>query len=390
MNALMDKVELRHGAVLPNRIALAPMQTHSGLPGGYASDDTIDYYKARSKAAGLLITEFHYVSENGGPCYTPGYPEQLGIWSDAHIDGARRIAEALKKDGNKAVLQIHHGGRLAVGRYLQGKDVVGPSDINRHYPVRALTEQEIDDIIADFGRAVRRAAEAGFDGVEIHGANHYLIQQFFSKNTNHRTDKWGGSLENRLAFPLAVVDEVMRAAKKYAKKDFIIGYRMCPEEIHNEGVGFTWHESIELAKKVAEKGADYVHLSLWDGYASKPSDSEKSYGQLFREAIDPKTRLVVVGGVFSEAQARDAVEHHGDIVAVGRGTLVEPEFAFKIQNGRGGEIASRVDRRTFASLHWTPGLREEFTVTGSNGLPPVPGAEEIMDLHTGIFDRVKK
>ncbi|MGV7303376.1 oxidoreductase, partial [Mycobacterium kansasii] len=84
------------------------------------SDDTIQYYSARSQAAGMLITEFHYVSENGGPAYVPGYPEQLGAYSDAHLEGLRKTAQALKKDGNKAILQIHHAGRAAVGRHVNG------------------------------------------------------------------------------------------------------------------------------------------------------------------------------------------------------------------------------------------------------------------------------
>ena len=207
---LTDTITFRRGLTIPNRIALAPMQSQSALEGGYASNDTIRYYNHRSKAAGLLITEFHYVSESGGPAYMPGYPSQMGIYSDVHLEGAKKIAQALKKDGNKAVMQIHHGGRMAIGRFINHQDVVAPSDLPRKFPVRALTESEIEEIIADFGHATKRAIEAGFDGVEIHGANHYLLQQFFSVLTNHRTDKWGGSLENRMRFPLAVVREVKR------------------------------------------------------------------------------------------------------------------------------------------------------------------------------------
>ncbi len=177
-NQLTDKVVLRHGAVLNNRMAMSPMQTHSGKRDGFVSDDTLRYYNARSKAAGLLITEFHYVSPNGGPAYVPGYPEQLGAYSDEHLDGLRQVAQALKKDGNKAILQIHHGGRAAIGQAVSGQDVVAPSQVDfsfLDYPIRELTADEIDDIIKDFGKATRRAIKAGFDGVEIHGANHYLI-----------------------------------------------------------------------------------------------------------------------------------------------------------------------------------------------------------------------
>lgn len=260
-----DTVTLRHGAQLTSRIAMAPMQTHSGKRGGFVSEDTIRYYEARSQAASLLISEFHYVSENGGPAYVPGYPEQLGAYSDEHLEGLTRLAQTLKKDGNKAVLQIHHGGRAAVGRAVSGEDVVAPSAIDfsfLDYPVRELTHEEILEIIADFGRATKRAIQAGFDGVEIHGANHYLIQQFFSSLSNHRTDEWGGSLEKRMAFPLAVVKEVKRVVAEAGPENFIIGYRISPEEIHGDGIGYTYKESIQLIAQVVKQELDYIHLSL--------------------------------------------------------------------------------------------------------------------------------
>ena len=262
---LTDTLTLRHGAQLTSRIAMAPMQTHSGKRGGFVTEDTIRYYQARSQAAGLLISEFHYVSENGGPAYVPGYPEQLGAYSDEHLEGLTRLAQALKKDGNKAVLQIHHGGRAAVGRAVSGEEVVAPSAIDftfLDYPVRELTHEEILDIIADFGRATKRAIQAGFDGVEIHGANHYLIQQFFSTLSNHRTDDWGGSLEKRMAFPLAVVKEVKRVVAEEGPKDFIIGYRISPEEINGDDISYTYNESTQLIAQVVKQELDYIHVVL--------------------------------------------------------------------------------------------------------------------------------
>ena len=386
---LTEPVTLRHGAVIPNRIAMAPMQTSSGLRDGYASDETIDYYAARSQAAGLLISEFHYVSENGGPCYHPGYPEQLAAYSDTHIDSLRRLATALKKDGNKAVLQIHHGGYQAVGRAISGEDVLAVSGGDYpflRYPVREMTEAEIEDIIADFGRAAARAIKAGFDGVEIHGANHYLLQQFFSATSNRRTDRWGGSLEARMRFPLAVVDEVMRVVKEEAPADFIVGYRISPDEIHGEQVGYTYRESTRLVAEIVKRELDYIHLSLWDGYASGPAGADEAYAALFRRVLDDETKLIVVGNVFSEEAAADAVAGYGDLIAVGRGTLVDPQFAAKVMAGRGDEIRHEITPDALDDVAWTSGLFEAFTRADAMGLPPLPGGESIRHLHTGRYD----
>lgn len=393
IHQLTDTLTLRHGAILPNRMVLSPMQTHSGKRNGFASEDTIAYYSARSQAAGMLITEFHYVSKNGGPCYTPGYPEQLAAYSDEHIESLRQIAQALKKDGNKAILQIHHGGRAAIGQAVSGSPAVAPSQMHfdfLDYPVRELTDEEILEIIADFGRATKRAIQAGFDGVEIHGANHYLLQQFFSSYSNQRTDQWGGSLEKRMAFPLAVVKEVKRVIAKFAPETFIIGYRISPEEIHGNTIGYTYKESSQLVAKIVEQELDYIHLSLWNGYHSKPQNSQLSYAEHFKKVLDNQTKLIIVGGVTTAQQAQDAVANYSDLIAIGRGTLIEPQFAKKVMAGKGDTIVHQISPETLDYAKLTTGLKEAFTSKNSLGLPPLPGIETIRSYHTGQFDMFRK
>lgn len=304
-----------------------------------------------------------------------------------------RLAQTLKKDGNKAILQIHHAGREAVGQAVSGERVLAPSALDfsfLSYPVYQLTHEEILDIIADFGRATKRAIAAGFDGVEIHGANHYLLQQFFSKLSNQRTDDWGGSLEKRMAFPLAVVREVKRVAQEEEPADFIIGYRISPEEIHGSEIGYTYKESTQLIAQVVKEELDYIHLSLWGGYASGPFGSSKNYAQLFREVLDDQTKLLIVGGVFSEEEAQDAVESYSDLIAVGRGTLVDPQFGQKIMEGKGQTILREINPESLAYSSLTPGLKEAFTRKDSSGLPPLPGGLSIQDQHTGRFDMFYK
>ena len=392
--SLIDTVQFRHGAQLSSRLVMPPMLTFSGLKGGFVSDDTLRYYHARSQAAGLLIAEYHYVSESGGPCSRPGYPEQLGIYSDEHLEGAKKIAAALQKNGNKAILQIHHGGREASGRAVKGEEVLAPSALDfsfLSYPVREMTNAEIEGIIKDFGRATKRAIEAGFSGVEIHGANHYLLQQFFSSFSNVREDKWGGSLEKRMAFPLAVVKEVKRVVEEYAPKDFIVGYRISPEELHGDEVGYSYREAQALIREVIKYELDYIHLSLWEGYASKPVGSDRTYAEHFKSILDNQTKLIIVGGVFSEEDAQDAIaQTPTDLIAVGRGTLIDPLFGQKIKEGRGDEIVHQISPEQLEQTAWTSGLREAFTREDSLGLPELPGHDSITELHTGKYDSAEK
>ncbi|MGO5580469.1 NADH-dependent flavin oxidoreductase [Streptococcus milleri] len=392
--SLIDTVQFRHGAQLSSRLVMPPMLTFSGLKGGFVSDDTLRYYHARSQAAGLLIAEYHYVSESGGPCSRPGYPEQLGIYSDEHLEGAKKIAAALQKNGNKAILQIHHGGREASGRAVKGEEVLAPSALDfsfLSYPVREMTNAEIEGIIKDFGRATKRAIEAGFSGVEIHGANHYFLQQFFSSFSNVREDKWGGSLEKRMAFPLAVVKEVKRVVEEYAPKDFIVGYRISPEEIHGDEVGYSYREAQALIREVIKYELDYIHLSLWEGYASKPVGSDRTYAEHFKSILDNQTKLIIVGGVFSEEDAQDAIaQTPTDLIAVGRGTLIDPLFGQKIKEGRGDEIVHQISPEQLEQTAWTSGLREAFTREDSLGLPELPGHDSITELHTGKYDSAEK
>ena len=392
--SLIDTVQFRHGAQLSSRLVMPPMLTFSGLKGGFVSDDTLRYYHARSQAAGLLIAEYHYVSESGGPCSRPGYPEQLGIYSDEYLEGAKKIAAALQKNGNKAILQIHHGGREASGRAVKGEEVLAPSALDfsfLSYPVREMTNAEIEGIIKDFGRATKRAIEAGFSGVEIHGANHYLLQQFFSSFSNVREDKWGGSLEKRMAFPLAVVKEVKQVVEKYAPKDFIVGYRISPEEIHGDEVGYSYREAQALIREVIKYELDYIHLSLWEGYASKPVGSDRTYAEHFKSILDNQTKLIIVGGVFSEEEAQDAIaQTPTDLIAVGRGTLIDPLFGQKIKEGHGDEIVHQISPEQLEQTAWTSGLREAFTREDSLGLPELPGHDSITELHTGKYDSAEK
>lgn len=356
MKKLSDKVTFKHGAVVNNRMVQPPMLTNSGL-NGMVSEDTISYWKARANSAGLVISEYNYVSPAGGPAITwANNRTQLAVYDDKFLPGLTKIAKTMKSGGNKALLQIAHTGREANYRAHLGLPVYAPDSANYPflpYGVQAFTTEQVEQVVKDFGRAAKRAIEAGFDGVEIHGANHYLIQQFFSRFSNHRQDKWG----DYEAFPLAVSKEVFEVVRKYAPQDFIIGYRISPEEINPDNVGYTWHESTKLIDALTNNfDFDYIHLSLPD-YKAKPKDSDKTFAELFRPVIGKESKLIIVGDVMSQEAAEDALKYT-DLVAAGRAQIIDANFAAKVVADEGDKVITELSDEEEKEQALTPGLRE--------------------------------
>lgn len=257
-----------------------------------------------------------------------------------------------------------------------------------------MSDEQVRQIIADFGAATKRAIDAGFDGVEIHGANHYLIQQFVSAYSNRRDDHWGGSVEKRRNFPLAVVKSVMDTVKKYAPAGFIVGYRISPEEIHGKNIGYTWHESTQLIDQITKEFAlDYVHLSM-PHFDAQPGDAmlldmEKAAASFKDDPVPLATlfkpvlngaKEIIVGGVRTKEQAQAALQL-ADLVAVGRANIIDPLFAEKILTGREDEIVPEITLDQVKKNQMTQGLIDNYS--GPAAGIPLPGAENIKSLHQG-------
>lgn len=397
MTELNKPLTFRHGATVANRFVQPPMLTNSGED-GYATQDTIDYYRAHAKSGGMVITEYMYVSENGGPALTwKRGREQLAVYDDRFVPQLAKVAAAIKSDGNKAIMQIAHTGREANFRAMNGQPVYAPSAIDYPflpYKVHELSDEQIRQIIADFGAATKRAIDAGFDGVEIHGANHYLIQQFVSAYSNRRDDHWGGSVEKRRNFPLAVVKSVMDTVKKYALAGFIVGYRISPEEIHGKNIGYTWHESTQLIDQITKEFAlDYVHLSM-PHFDAQPGDAmlldtEKAAANFKDDPVPLATlfkpvlngaKEIIVGGVRTKEQAQAALQL-ADLVAVGRANIIDPLFAEKILTGREDEVVPEITLDQVKKNQMTQGLIDNYS--GPAAGIPLPGAENIKSLHQG-------
>ncbi|AMM92708.1 NADH-dependent flavin oxidoreductase [Peribacillus simplex] len=340
---LFDSFNLGKGMEVKNRLVMAPMTNFSSNPDGTVTDAEVNYYERRSGGVGMVITACTYVTANG-----KGFHGEFGGDTDEMIPSLHRLASAIKAKGAKAILQIFHGGREVPPELVPNGEVVSAGNIpseGEGKPVpRPLTEREIESIILDFGETTRRAIEAGFDGVEIHGANGYLLQQFFSPHSNRREDKWGGSLEKRLTFPLAVVDEVKKAVAEYAKNPFIVGYRFSPEEPETPGI--TMDDTLALIDGLVSKNIDYLHVSLMDFWskARRGVEADRPRIEIIKERVGDQVPVIGVGSIYTADDAIKALQSGVPLIALGRELIIDPEWVQKVEQGRETEIVTKINK----------------------------------------------
>lgn len=346
-NKLFETVKFPNGAAISSRFVMAPMVVNGSSYEGNVGEDDIKYFERRADSASLLISGATSVTPDGNAF---GYG--LGIYDDSQIEGWKKMAKAMKSKGNKALVQIYHPGYQAKFTYKDKGIIYAPSNLNLPfipYPITAMSKDQVEEAIEQFVQAARRAIEAGFDGIEIHGANHYLIQQFFSKTSNTRIDEFGGRIENRAKFALEIVKRVKKYAKEHAKPDFIVGYRLSPEEIHGEEVGYTLDDTIYLVNEVVRLGIDYIHTSLWGNraYASKAALGQckgQSINKVIKSVIDERALLIGAGDITSADKMLEASEYV-DLLAVASLILTDPDAKNKILSGKENEITLDVENR---------------------------------------------
>lgn len=376
---LFEPIELKHGGRLENRFAMCPMVVFGADPAtGRPTEEDVKYFERRSNFASLLVTGAITVQEN-----IQGHPKQLSIFNDEAIDAYSKLAAAMKSNGSKAIGQIQHPGREGVyGCNVTGK-AYAPSAIDfpfLKYKVTELTEDEVWQVVKDFGLAAHRLLQAGFDGVEIHGANHYLIQQFFSCYSNQREDYWGGSFEKRMNFAIEVTKEVLKVARA-ENPEAIVGYKISPEEIHGEMVGYDLEDSLKLIDKLLEQDLDFLDLSSAaggnfgkDAYKAMPQrgDFTDPVSLVIRKAVAGRVPVVISGTIRSADEALDAL-NYGDIASMGVGALADPDFKEKVLADREDTIHMNVKGHT-EDLELPIGLIEVYTA--GIGLPQVEGLIE--------------
>ncbi len=335
MQKLFTPVKLGR-LTLPNRIVMAPMtRSRAAQPGDVPTALMADYYAQRA-SAGLIITEASQISPEG-----KGYTGTPGIYSAAQSNGWRLTTDAVHASGGHIFLQIWHVGRVShVSVQPEGQAPVSASAIQARdtsvylidkngvpgfvpcSPPRALETREIARVVSDYRRAASLAIEAGFDGVEIHGANGYLIEQFLRSNSNHRDDDYGGSPARRVRF----LEEVTTAVAEEIGADRI-GVRLSPFITFKDMDDPEILETIGLAlDRLDAIGIAYVHLGEadWDDAPVIPEAARIDYRRRFRN------RLIVAGRYTVERAETVIANGHADLVAFGRAFIANPDLPYRL------------------------------------------------------------
>lgn len=298
---------------------------------GFVTDESEALFRELAKGdIGLIVTGFAFISLLG-----QASPGQYGAYSDEMIPGLRRLAEAAHREGSKIALQIVHSGANSINRRRQQDELVqvvsnkNSPDKNYH----EMTDGDIEEIIDDFAAAAGRAVEAGFDAVQLHGAHGYLMSQFLSPLTNYRTDRWGGSAENRRKFHI----EVIKKVRKTIGEDFPLMIKFGAME-NREG-GLSVKEGTETAKLMVENGIDAIEVSAGDARRAVPIMKNEPEKILFRyEAVEIRKEvsvpLLLVGGIRTMQTAQEILDSRvADMISMCRPFIREPDLLLRWKKG---------------------------------------------------------
>ncbi|MGI6051681.1 MAG: FAD-dependent oxidoreductase [Bilifractor sp.] len=333
-NVIMTPIQVGH-CTFKNRIMMAAMETRLSTPAGDVTQEMCDYYAERAKGgAAAIIVENTYVDNIASRSSLAS----SGLYSDQLIAGKFRLASAIKRNGAVAILQLSHGGLQANPAAVPGQEAVAPSAVASKFVKRMPRALEHDEIIAiedAFAEAARRAKQAGFDGVEIHGAHGYLVCEFLSPYTNKRTDEYGGSLENRARFALNILKKV----RAKVGDNFLVGIRLSGEEKVEGGITI---EDACAYGKMFENYVDYIHVSVgnYETMATwmispmyRPEHAIVNLAAAMKKAVT-KCKVVTVNALTAETAEQALENDDADLVAFARPLLADPYMPQKIKEGR--------------------------------------------------------
>jgi 2,4-dienoyl-CoA reductase-like NADH-dependent reductase (Old Yellow Enzyme family) len=317
MTDLFSPLAFARGRAMKNRFMLAPLTNSQSHDDGRLSEAEFRWLTFRAQGGfGMVMTCAAHVQGVG-----QGFPGQLGVFADTHLGGLERLAAAIKATGALASVQLHHAGIRSPSALIGGQPV-GPSE-DAETGARALGEAEVEALIEDFVIAAVRAERAGFDGVELHGAHGYILCAFLSAETNRRSDRFGGSLENRAR----VVREIIAGVRARTGAQFQLGLRLSPERF-----GLRLDEQRQLAGELLADGQlDYLDMSLWDAFKA-PVEAEFADRPLidwFAELPRGETRLGVAGKLLTAEKCRRALAHGADFPILGRAAILHHDFPLR-------------------------------------------------------------
>lgn len=319
---------------LANHIVMAPMTRNRATPDHLPTDIMATYYAQRA-SVGLIVTEGTAPAPNG-----EGYARIPSIHSAAQVAGWRKVTDAVHAEGGKIFVQLMHTGRIGHASHLaENAEVIAPSAITsegqiytdaagmQDYPTpRALTTDEVKQTVREFVQAAQNAIEAGFDGVELHGANGYLIEQFIGPGTNQRTDEYGGSIENRIRFLLEIAQGTGQAIG-FDK----VGVRLSPYGVFNDIKPYAEVDDTYryIAEKLNKLGVVYIHLVDHTSMGAPVVPD-----QIVANIRERFNGVLILSGGYDLDRAEAALQSgKADLIAFGRPVLANPDFVARLQTG---------------------------------------------------------
>jgi 2,4-dienoyl-CoA reductase-like NADH-dependent reductase (Old Yellow Enzyme family) len=314
-----EPLTFTRGPMMKNRFMLAPLTNLQSHADGQLSDDEYNWLTMRARGEfGLTMTCAAHVQAIG-----QGFPGQLGVFGPVHSAGLKRLADGIHAHDSIAIVQLHHAG-MRSPQELIGTPPVCPSP-NAETQARGLSLAEVEQLREDFIAAAQRAEQAGFDGVELHGAHGYIICQFLSAEINTRDDHYGGTFANRARLLLEIIDGV----RARCKPDFSLGVRLSPERF-----GIKLAEALQLAQQLMnEDKIDYLDMSLWDVFKEPVEEAFHGHSLLsyFAGLERGNVRLGVAGKIKSAGAVQECLSAGADFVFLGRAAILHHDFPRKMQ-----------------------------------------------------------
>ena len=315
MVSMDESWTLRNGLEIPHRSVLAAMTNKQSYDDGCLSDEEINFLSRRAKGGfGIITTAASHVQESG-----QGWTGEMGAWGDHHLLGLTRLADEIRQHGSKSFVQLFHGGMRSPSS-LTGQQAVSASEnfiSDSEGTSRSMTLEEVEETIDSFAKAAKRCEDAGFDGVELHGAHGYLIAQFLGAKTNRRLDEFGGDVFQRMTFLNKIID----AVRNTVSSKFAILVRLSPV---SDDTGISLEDTLKVCESLLSKSIDGLHISCWDVF--EKHSSGKTLTKEISKFINQRIPIISTGSVWTGHDAQFLLVQGADGVGVARVALPFPDW----------------------------------------------------------------